>query len=73
MGYEIMDTRGKNELPKGVLVSPLENVFTLEKEFVFPEKNWRSWLRRERSGLLCLDCCPCDPDLYWQYKGDGWI
>lgn len=35
---------------------------------VSPQMNWRSW---QGSGCLCLDCCPCNPNLDKQQKMGG--
>ena len=36
-----------------------------------PEKSWTKWLRRGKSGLPCLGCCPRDPTLDKRKKMDG--
>lgn len=33
---------------------------------VSSEMGWRTWPGRRRFGVLCLDCCLCEPDM------DGW-
>ena len=54
--------------PAGETTSPSWPGNTL----VFPQKSWRRWLGRGRSGPLCLSCCPPEPNPdKWKLK-DWW-
>uniref|UniRef100_A0A8C6NVJ6 Protein kinase, AMP-activated, gamma 3b non-catalytic subunit n=1 Tax=Nothobranchius furzeri TaxID=105023 RepID=A0A8C6NVJ6_NOTFU len=41
------------------------------KTLGFPRRSWLKWLGREKSGLLCLDCCQRDSIPDKQTKMDG--
>ncbi|XP_078797501.1 uncharacterized protein LOC110017564 [Oryzias latipes] len=54
-----MDTRHHC---RGWLGAPISSLFRLAWEHVgVPQRSWRKWLGRGKSGHLCLDCCPHDP------------
>ena len=43
-----------------------------ENALVFPQKSWRRWLEKRRSGRFCLGYCPRNPNLDKQKLIDGW-